>query len=935
MADYKHTLNLPATDFSMKADLARREPEVIKAWEDRDIYGKLRKLAKGRPTFILTDGPPYANGAIHLGHAINKVIKDIVIKSRTLDGFDAPFVPGWDCHGLPIEHQIEKTRGKEIKTLEPRAFRQACREYAQQQIDAQRVDFIRLGVMADWSRPYTTMQPAFEAEQLRAFAQIIRNGHVYKGAKPVHWCLDCRSALAEAEVEYEDRTSPAIDVRFAVRDTQQLAKRFGLAHAPSAASVVIWTTTPWTLPANQAVALNADLQYALVESGAEFLVLATDLVPAVVKRAKLDGAKVIATIKGSALEGLELLHPFYERVVPIILGEHVTVDAGTGAVHTAPGHGQEDFAVGLKYKLRVDNPVGSDGRFVEGTPLFAGERVFDANAHVIEVLQERGKLLHQESLRHSYPHCWRHHTPVIFRATAQWFISMDQAGLRKNALHVVGKVKWMPSWGETRIGNMVADRPDWCISRQRLWGVPLALFTHRATGDLHPKSADLLERVAERVQTKGIDAWFDLDPKELLGDEVAQYEKVTDIMDVWFDSGVIHHCVAQLRPEITAPADLYSEGSDQHRGWFQSSLMTSVALHNRAPYRAVITHGFTIDDKGRKMSKSLGNVIAPQKVIGTLGADVLRLWIAATDYANEMSLSDEILKRVSESYRRVRNTARYFLGNLSQFDPAKDQVAPESMVDIDRWALWRAGELQQEVLQAYRDYQFHLIYQKVHNFCSVDMGGFYLDVLKDRMYTLSVSNPARRSAQTAMYWIIDAMVRWLAPILSFTAEEIWRYLPGQREESVFLSSWAALPAATQHRPRIDWDKVLSLRGSVSRELEKLRVGGAIGGPLDAEVDVYCSPGLFDVAQQLGDELRFVFITSEAKLHPADARPNDAAAGDSSDANQAWVKVRASSFTKCARCWHKRADVGSHPAHPEICKRCVSNIEGPEEIRRHV
>ncbi|HYM36052.1 MAG TPA: isoleucine--tRNA ligase, partial [Steroidobacteraceae bacterium] len=730
------------------------------------------------------------------------------------------------------------------------AFRQACREFAQSQIDLQRADFIRLGLMGDWSRPYVTMKPEYEAEQLRAFAQIIRNGHVYKGAKPVHWCLDCRSALAEAEVEYEERTSPAIDVRFAVIDTNELAKRFGAQALKSPASVVIWTTTPWTLPANQAVALNAEVQYALVDLGSENLVLAVDLVAAVLKRAKIEDAKTLATAKGEALEGLKLSHPFYERTVPVILGDHVTMDAGTGAVHTAPGHGQEDFAVGLKYKLKVDNPVGSDGRFVEGTPLFAGEKVFDANKHVIEVLQERGKLLHQETLKHSYPHCWRHKTPVIFRATPQWFISMDQAGLRKNALKEIGKVKWMPSWGESRIGNMIADRPDWCISRQRVWGVPLALFTHKKTGDLHPRSPELLDKVADIVQVRGIDAWSDLDPKQLLGDEAAEYEKSTDIMDVWFDSGVVHHCVPKLWPEITAPADLYSEGSDQHRGWFMSSLLTSVAMYNRAPYRAVITHGFTIDDKGRKMSKSLGNVIVPQKVIGTLGADVLRLWIAATDYANEMSLSDEILKRVSESYRRMRNTARYLLGNLSGFDPAKDQVAVESMVDIDRWALWRAAELQQEVFQAYRDYQFHLIYQKVHNFCSVDLGGFYLDVLKDRMYTMQVSNPARRSAQTAMYYIAEAMTRWLAPILSFTAEEIWKYLPGEREQSVFLSTWFELPAAAHHRPRIDWGKVLELRSAVSRELEKLRIGGAIGAPLDAEVDVYCKPALLEVVKQL-------------------------------------------------------------------------------------
>ena len=933
MADYKHTINLPATDFPMKADLARREPEMLKWWDEQNIYGKLRATAKGRPTFILPDGPPYANGAIHLGHAINKVLKDIVIKSRTLDGFDAPYIPGWDCHGLPIEHQIEKLRGKEVKTLDPRAFRQACRAFAQEQVDTQRTDFIRLGVMGDWQNPYMTMQPAYEAEQIRAFAQILRNGHVYKGAKPVHWCLDCRSALAEAEVEYEDKNSPAIDVRFAVTDAVDLAKRFGVkALIASQINIVIWTTTPWTLPANQAVALNPEMEYALIDTGSEYLVLAVELAAAVLKRAGVETSKQIATAPGKTLEGLLLAHPFYSRTVPVILGDHVTTDAGTGAVHTAPGHGQEDFAVGMKYKLLVDNPVGSDGRFVEGTEFFAGESVFAANKHVIEVLQERGRLLHQETLRHSYPHCWRHKSPVIFRATPQWFISMEQAGLRKTALNEIGKVTWMPSWGEGRIGNMVADRPDWCISRQRMWGVPIALFTHKTTSELHPNSAELLDRVADIVAKEGIDAWFDLDPKQLLGAEADKYEKVTDIMDVWFDSGALNACLTKLRPEMTVPADLYLEGSDQHRGWFMSSLMTSVTIHNRAPYRAVLTHGFTVDDKGRKMSKSLGNVIAPQKIINSSGADVLRLWIAATDYANEMSLSDEILKRVSESYRRMRNTARYFLGSIGGFNPETDQVPVEQLVAVDRWALWRAQQLQDEIIDAYRKYEFHSIYQKIHNFCSVDMGGFYLDVVKDRMYTTPTTSHARRSGQTAMYWIASAMARWLAPILSFTAEEIWKYLPGKHAESVFLSSWVEMPAAARSRPPVDWDTVLSMRSAVLGELEKLRATSAIGAPLDAEVDIYCSPALLNVVKPFGEELRFVLITSEAKVFPAEPRPSDAVAVDMGEGNSAWIAVRATSSTKCVRCWNKRADVGKHAAHPELCGRCIGNIEGPGESR---
>jgi isoleucyl-tRNA synthetase len=931
--DYKQTINLPQTEFPMKADLARREPDILKRWEETQTYQKLREIAKGRPTFILQDGPPYANGAIHLGHAINKVLKDIVVKSRTMDGFDAPYVPGWDCHGLPIEHQIEKTRGKEVKSLDPRAFRQACREFAQSQINGQREDFKRLGVMGDWDRPYITMLPKYEAEQLRSFAEILRNGHVYKGLKPVHWCLDCRSALAEAEVEYEDKTSPALDVRFGVKDLADLAKRFGVASVKSPASVIIWTTTPWTLPANQAVALGPEFRYSLVDTGTEVLVLASALVDAVTKRAGIENVTRLAEVDGAKLEGVQLQHPFYGRVVPVILGDHVTIDDGTGAVHTAPGHGAEDFEVGLKYKLEVYNPVGSDGRFVAGTPIFEGERVFDANKHVIEVLKERGALLHEAKLNHRYAHCWRHKTPVIYRATAQWFISMEQANLRQGALREIAKVQWVPGWGQARISGMIADRPDWCISRQRVWGVPLPLFTHKATGELHPRTVELIEAVAELVEEGGIDAWFDLDPAALLGGEAEDYEKVKDIMDVWFDSGSAHHCVPKMHPDVTAPADLYLEGSDQHRGWFHSSLLTSVAQHDRAPYKAVLTHGFTIDDKGRKMSKSLGNVVVPQKVIGALGADVLRLWIAATDYANEMALSDEILKRVAESYRRIRNTARFLLGNLDGFDPATDKVSAAEMVAVDRWAVWRTQQLQEEVMAAYRSYQFHLIYQKVHNFCSVDLGGFYLDVIKDRVYTTSKKSLPRRSAQTAMFYIAEALSRWLAPILSFTAEEIWRYMPGARSESVFFNTFFELPKELTQQPSIDWDSILNVRSAISRELEKLRNAGSIGGPLDAEVDVYAKGPLLETLQSFGEELRFVFITSAARVHSADSRPAEAAAAVEGEGNTTWLAVKPTTAVKCVRCWHKRPDVGQNAKHPELCGRCVTNVEGPGEQRR--
>ncbi len=956
MADYKSTVNLPDTAFPMKGDLARREPETLAWWAEKRTYEKLREIARGRPTFVLHDGPPYANGAIHIGHAVNKILKDIIVKSRSLDGFDAPYVPGWDCHGLPIEHAVEKLRGREAKQLDARAFRQACREFALEQIDVQRRDFIRLGVMGDWFDPYMTLAPGYEAEQLRAFAQIIRNGHLYKGHKPVHWCLDCRSALAEAEVEYEDRTSPAIDVKFRVVDIADLARRTGLAALPfGSPSVAIWTTTPWTLPANRAVALHAEYDYSLVQasrqlrvgeagkgqplpggddSDVEIYVIASALVPAVLERSGMQTVHEVARVKGAALEGLQLFHPFYDRTVPVVLAEHVTLDSGTGAVHTAPGHGQEDFVIGRQYGLPVDNPVGNDGRYLASTPLFAGEKVFDANKHVIDVLVERGALLHHAPFRHSYPHCWRHKTPVIFRATPQWFISMEQAGLRETALAEIRRVQWTPAWGEQRILGMIAQRPDWCISRQRVWGVPLALFTHRETGELHPRTPELIEQVADRVATAGIDAWFDLDASDLLGAEAATYEKVTDIMDVWVDSGLSHHCVSRLFPEVRTPADLYLEGSDQHRGWFHSSLLTSVAQKGHAPYKGVLTHGFTVDEKGRKMSKSLGNVVLPQKVMNSLGADVLRLWVAATDYANEIAVSDEILKRTSESYRRIRNTVRFLLGNLAGFDPAQHAVPVDELVALDRWAIARTAELQREVAAAYRSYEFHLIYQKVHNFCVVDLGGFYLDVIKDRLYTTPATGRPRRSAQTALHWISEAMVRWLAPILSFTAEEIWRYLPGARGESVFFETWARLPEIPVDAGPIDWPRVLQSRAAVVRELERLRTAEKIGAPLDAAVTLYADVGWQRTLAPLGDELRFVLITSEADVADAAGRPVDAVPAPLEGGGAGlWLDVRPSTHPKCVRCWHKRADVGTVAAHPELCARCAGNLDGPGETRR--
>ena len=939
--DYKSTINLPKTTFPMKADLARREPHWLEFWRERDIYGQLRALARGRPSYILHDGPPYANGTIHIGHAVNKVLKDIVVKSRTLDGYDAPYVPGWDCHGLPIEHQVEKSHGRVGAKLDAKAFRAACRDYAAKQVDHQRQDFIRLGVMGDWAQPYLTMAPGYEAAQLRAFGKILARGHVYKGYKPVHWCIDCRSSLAEAEVEYEDRDSPSIDVRYAVVDTADLARRLGAAGLPlSPASVAIWTTTPWTLPASQAVAVHPEFEYVVVRSGGgastEYLLLAAELLIAFGLRAGLRELAVVARGKGAALEGLKLRHPFYERELPVILAEHVTLEAGTGAVHTAPGHGLEDYVAGQRYGLAVDNPVGGDGRFLASTPLFAGLQVFAANAAIIEVLRERGRLLSHATFRHSYPHCWRHKTPVIFRATPQWFVSMDKERLRSHALQAIRGVSWTPGWGENRIYSMIENRPDWCISRQRTWGVPIPFFTHRDSGELHPRTVELIDAVAARVEQHGIDAWFDLDAAELLGSEAASYEKATDVMDVWFDSGMSHWCVTHLRPEVSSPADLYLEGSDQHRGWFHSSLLTSVAMHERAPYRGVLTHGFTVDEQGRKMSKSLGNTVVPQKVIAQLGADVLRLWVAAADYANEISVSDEILKRMADSYRRMRNTLRFLLGNLSDFSPGEQALELTTLVALDRWALTRLQLLHAEVIEAYRRYEFHVIYQKIHNYCVVDLGAFYLDVLKDRLYTTPTTGRARRSAQTVLWHIAEAMVRWLAPILSFTAEEIWQSLPRveSRPESVFLSEWHPLPGAMPS-DGIDWAAVIALKADVGGALEALRAAGSIGGTLDAEVDVWVDATQRARFSGLGDELRYALITSAARLGEAAARPAEAIAATSVAPSGVWLSARPSSQPKCPRCWHLRADVGRDPRHPEICLRCVENLSLPGESRSYV
>jgi isoleucyl-tRNA synthetase len=934
MVDYKSTLNLPTTRFPMKANLAQREPQTLQRWQSENIYQRIRAARTGCEKFILHDGPPYANGSIHLGHAVNKTLKDIIIKSKTLSGFDCPYVPGWDCHGLPIEHQVEKKIGKAGVKVDPKTFRQKCREYAGKQVEGQKKDFIRLGVFGDWDNPYLTMDFQFEADIVRALGKIADNGHLQKGFKPVYWSVVGGSALAEAEVEYDEKTSLAIDVRFPVRDEADLHKRMPDLNGEGPVAVLIWTTTPWTLPASQAVSLNADLDYVAVQVGGERLIVAEALLESVMRRAGIEDYRVVGRGRGQALEHLQLQHPFYDRMIPLVLGEHVTTEAGTGCVHTAPDHGMDDFLVGKKYGIGTLNPLDAHGVFRDGVYLFAGQHVYKVDEPVIAVLQEHGALLHQEKITHSYPHCWRTKTPLIFRATPQWFISLTQNNLLGAVKDAIKQVQWLPAWGQARIEGMVESSPDWCISRQRTWGAPIALFVHKETQALHPDTPRLIEAVAQRIEKAGMDAWFDLDPEELLGDDAEQYEKVTDTLDVWFDSGVTHYAVLCKREELRFPADLYLEGSDQHRGWFQSSLKTAMAMHGQPPYKTVMTYGFTVDEKGRKMSKSLGNVITPDEVIKDLGADVLRLWVAATDCSSEMHVSKEILNRASDSYRRMRNTARYFLSSLDDFDPATDTVAPENMLALDRWAVDRAAALQAEILDAYDRYQFHVIYQKLHNFCVVDMSSFYLDIIRDRQYTTKADSLPRRSAQTAIYHITEAFVRWIAPILCFTADEIWQCLPGDRSQPVFAARWAELFRLPADEPmdKAYWQRVVQAKEAVNKVIEAKRKAGEIGSSLECEVTLYGDENWRRDLGRLGNELHFALITSAAELKDLAGAGGDA---ESTELGGLKVAVHKTRQPKCPRCWHYQADIGSHPAHPEICGRCVENIEGEGERRRFV
>lgn len=939
----KYKLNLPETSFPMRGDLAKREPAWLQEWQDKQLYQRIRKARKGAKKFILHDGPPYANGDIHIGHAVNKILKDIIIKAKTMSGFDAPYVPGWDCHGLPIELVVEKNHGKNI---DPAKFRELCREYAAEQVARQKKDFIRLGVLGDWDNPYLTMDFKTEADIMRALGDIQQRGYLYQGSKPVHWCVDCGSALAEAEVEYEDVNSPAIDVGFKLVDNQALSKAFGV-DVKGDAYAVIWTTTPWTLPANQAVSVNANLTYDLVKTSRGLLILAQDLAKATLERYAETDTTVLASCLGAALETLVLQHPFDNRQVPIICGDHVTTDAGTGLVHTAAAHGNDDWLV-MKANFPNEKPrilMGGDGKFFNSELVeFEAIRGLDrkeANKVILAAMTESGALLASARLNHSFPHCWRHKTPLMQLATHQWFIGMyaqDAVGisLREYANKAVDATEFFPAWGRARLEAMIKNRPDWCVSRQRNWGVPMPFFVHKETGNPHPQTAELLEAAALLVEARGVEAWFSLDGAAFLAEHAAlnadDYKKVTYTLDVWFDSGATHAAVLKRRPELAFPADLYLEGSDQHRGWFQSSLLTGCAIDGRAPYNALLTHGFVVDGAGHKMSKSKGNVVAPQKVMDNYGADILRLWTASTDYSGELTISDEILKRVAESYRRIRNTMKFLLANIADFDANNDLLPVSEWLEIDRYALDLTQQLQTEVLADYERYEFHLAVQKFVSFCSEDLGGFYLDILKDRLYTAGESSPARRAAQSALYHITHCMMRLMAPILSFTANEIWQTLSLDADRTVFEDVWYELPEHGLSGVEISaWQDIINIRKLVNKDIELARSfafisenesmsGRKIGASLEAEVDIYLEGQIYESLSKLQDDLRFVFITSRATLHK--------------QAKDDPVLVTPSVHKKCDRCWHYRADVGADAEHPHICGRCVSNLFGTGEVRKY-
>ena len=921
MTENKYKLNLPDTKFPMRGNLAKREPEWVKEWIEKDFYKQIRAARKGKKKYILHDGPPYANGDIHIGHAVNKILKDFIIKSKTISGFDAPYVPGWDCHGLPIELVVEKEHGKNI---DPNKFRKLCREYALIQVEKQKNDFKRLGVLGDWDNPYLTINFKTEANIVRALAKIYDKGLLYQGNKPVHWCTDCASALAEAEVEYEDKPSLAIDVKFDCVNTKDIENIFSIKEVEKA-SAIIWTTTPWTLPANEAISVNPKFQYGLYKYKNNFFILAEELADIRFKVYDIS-AKKVASCSGLALEGILFSHPFLKKNVPIICGDHVTTETGTGLVHTAPAHGLDDYIIGIKYSLPVENPVDGKGRFKVDIQYFSGLTVWEANPKVIDILKNKNLLVHEENFIHSYPHCWRHRTPIIFRATSQWFIGMehkssDNISLRELAKKAVTRTKFYPEWGKKRLESMIENRPDWCISRQRSWGVPIPIFINKDTDEPHPNTLKFFEIVAEKIEKDGIDAWFNINPQSLLGDDVENYIQITDTLDVWFDSGTTHQSILKQRDDLTSPADLYLEGSDQHRGWFQSSLLTSCGINGDAPYKSLLTHGFVVDGQGYKMSKSKGNVIAPQKIMDQFGADILRLWVATTDYSGELNISNEIIKRVSESYRRIRNTLRFLSANLEDFDSNSMLINPNEILSIDRYGLYLVGELQNNVIKDYEEFDFYLAMQKFLSFCSEDMGGFYLDILKDRLYTTAENSHARRSAQTALFHITQSLIRLMAPVLSFTAEELWNVVNKKNKSTIFVESWYELPIhGLSKEELLGWRHAIDVRNLANKKIEALREKGIVGSSLQAEVKISAPSDIYKSLSFFDKELKYILITSNSTLQESKGELE--------------VNVSASKNSKCERCWHYVENIGQNSKHPTICKRCISNLFEEGERRKH-
>jgi len=968
--DYRSTLNLPDTPFPMRGDLPRREPGWVKQWSDEGIYQRLRDARHDKPRFVLHDGPPYANGQLHVGHAANKILKDMIVKARQLAGFDSRYTPGWDCHGLPIENQIEKTFGRGLARADVQA---KSRAYATEQIAQQMADFKRVGVLGDWEHPYRTMDFGNEAGEIRVLKRLIERGYVYRGLKPVYWCFDCGSSLAEFEIEYADRTSTAIDVAFAAADPAALAAAFALPRIDGEAFAMIWTTTPWTIPANQALNLNPTLEYALVATPRGHLVLASALVEKCLARYGLEGS-VVATAPGARLEGLRFRHPLaavdagYDRTAPVYLADYATAEEGTGIVHSSPAYGVDDFNSCRAHGMSVDeilNPVQGNGVYEDALPLFGGMNIWKAGPAIVDALRDAGRLLASSSLVHSYPHCWRHKTPVVYRAAAQWFVRMDAPDestrgvfavdpapqtLRACALAAIDETAFYPENGRARLHDMIAHRPDWCISRQRNWGVPLPLFLHKVTGELHPDTLALIDRAAAIVEQGGVEAWSRLTAEDVLGADgegsAEHYAKSNDILDVWFDSGsTFFHVLRGSHPGTTNPdddgkrpeADLYLEGHDQHRGWFHSSLLIACAVEGHAPYRGLLTHGFTVDGQGRKMSKSLGNFIGLRETTEKLGAEIIRLWCASTDYSGDLAIDEKILARVVDAYRRIRNTIRFLLANTSDFDPASDAVPHAELLEIDRWALARTAALQAEIVGEfdaargvfsgghYGVYEFHPVVAKVQVFCSEDLGAFYLDILKDRLYTTAATSHARRAAQTALWRITHAMLRWMAPFLSFTAEEAWRVLAPNDAASIFVETYSDARGWVDPALLARWQKIAAVRAESNRKIEALRAEGKLGASLQAEVTVKAGPAMHDVLGSLGNDLRFVLITSAARVEPLAA---------AADAEEFFVEATVATAPKCERCWHYRSDVGSDPAHPTICSRCTANLFGSGEPRAH-